>query len=36
MCPTAVVILLLKLNHTVRNAERAHQEQTCPQDIPET
>lgn len=38
-CPTAAVIILLKLNHTVRNscpAERAHQEQTCPQDIPET
>lgn len=38
MCPTAAVIILLKLNHTARNscpAERAHQEQTCPQDIPE-
>lgn len=35
-CPTLAVIILLKLNHTVHNScpgERAHQEQTCPQDI---
>jgi len=35
MCPTAAVIILLKLNQTARNscpAERAHHEQTCPQN----